>query len=44
MTTEEVVSLLLANGFTDGWVVTEGKIVIWENEENPPSPLIRPEA
>jgi hypothetical protein len=29
-------------GFTDGWVVSETELILWEHEEDPPKPLTRP--
>lgn len=42
MTDQEIIELLLAEGFTDGWVVSNGQIILWENKENPPKPLKKP--
>jgi hypothetical protein len=38
-----LVQLLLDNGFTDGWAMSEETLVLWEHEVDPPSPLVRPE-
>jgi hypothetical protein len=37
MTHEQVVEALLALGFTSGWVVTDGVITLWENDEPQPT-------
>jgi hypothetical protein len=34
--------LLLDNGFTDGWAMTEEKLILWEHDADPPAPLVRP--
>ena len=36
--------LLLDNGYTDGWAMSEEKLLLWEHDEDPPAPLTRPEA
>lgn len=38
-----MVKLLLEAGFDSGWVVSGEVLVIWEHDEEPPSPLVRPE-
>jgi hypothetical protein len=35
--------LLLDCGFADGWAMTEEKLILWEHEEDPPAPLVRPQ-
>jgi hypothetical protein len=42
MTHEELIELLLSNNFETGWVLSEGKLVVWEHDQDPPSPLKRP--
>jgi len=37
-------NLLLEKGFTDGWVLSNDKLILWEHDENPPAPLKRPKA
>lgn len=44
MTHSDALKLLLDAGFDNGWVVSDGKIILWENNENPPPPLTRPTA
>jgi hypothetical protein len=44
MTTAEATKVLLDAGFNSGWVVSDGVLILWENDENPPKPLTRPEA
>lgn len=34
--------LLLDKGFTDGWVLSEETLQVWDHKENPPAPLKRP--
>jgi hypothetical protein len=43
MIIDEMTDLLVAAGFDTGWVLSGGKLVLWEHEENPPLPLTRPE-
>jgi len=40
---KELETLLLDAGFTNGWALQDGKLVVWEHEENPPKPLKKPE-
>lgn len=42
MTHGEIVELLLTKGFSDGWVLTNGVLTIWEHKTDPPAPLTRP--
>ena len=42
MSHEEVCQLLKDAGFTDGWAVAGDTLVLWEHEEEPPAPLVRP--
>jgi hypothetical protein len=42
MTQMELIELLLANGFMNGWALSEDVLVFWEHDENPPAPLTRP--
>jgi hypothetical protein len=42
MTTAEATKLLLDAGFNSGWVVSDGVLILWENDEDPPAPLTRP--
>ena len=37
-----MIELLLASGFTDGWALSDGVLLIWEHEVDPPAPLVRP--
>ena len=39
-----MIKLLLEAGFDSGWVVSGEVLVIWEHDEEPPLPLIRPES
>jgi len=38
-----MVKLLIEAGFNSGWVVSDEVLVIWEHDQEPPSPLVRPE-
>lgn len=42
MITPPMVQLLIDNGFTDGWAITGDVLIIWEHDEEPPAPLVRP--
>lgn len=42
MITPPMVQLLLDAGFTDGWAVAGDELILWEHEEEPPAPLVRP--
>ena len=35
--------LLRGAGFTDGWALSDGVLVLWEHETDPPAPLVRPD-
>jgi len=38
----QAIQLLQDAGFDSGWVVADGKLVLWEHEAEPPAPLTRP--
>ena len=40
----ELEMMLVEKGFNNGWAIADGKLVLWEHEEDPPAPLTRPEA
>lgn len=42
MITPPMVQLLLDAGFTDGWAIAGDELILWEHEEEPPAPLVRP--
>jgi hypothetical protein len=42
MTTAEATKVLLDAGFDSGWVVSDGVLLLWEHEQDPPAPLARP--
>lgn len=42
MSNDETVKLLLAADFNSGWVVSDGVLILWEHEQDPPKPLTRP--
>jgi hypothetical protein len=42
MTQEQLVQLLKKNGYDHGWVLNGTILTVWEHEENPPAPLIKP--
>jgi hypothetical protein len=35
--------LLLDAGYDSGWAMTGETLTIWEHEEDPPAPLVRPQ-
>lgn len=37
-----MVQLLLDQGFTDGWALSDDVLILWEHDEEPPAPLVRP--
>jgi hypothetical protein len=42
MISNPLADLLIEAGFTDGWAVSDGVLVLWEHDEEPPAPLVRP--
>ena len=44
MITTQMTDLLLKTGFDSGWVLSDEVLVLWEHEEEPPTPLTRPVA
>jgi len=42
MTHDELVDLLHEKGFISGWALSEETLTHWDNEEDPPAPLVRP--
>ena len=44
MTLDELVALLHENGFHSEWTLSDGKLIQWEHELDPPAPLTRPKA
>ena len=43
MTNNEAIELLVAAGFKDGWAVSNGLLILWEHDKNPPAPFVRPD-
>jgi hypothetical protein len=39
---QELTEMLIGLGFDSGWVLQGETLMIWEHDENPPSPLTRP--
>ena len=37
-----MVQLLVNAGFTTGWVISGETLILWEHDEDPPPPLVRP--
>ena len=44
MTQDELVEMLIAAGFHNGFALADETLVLWEHDEDPPAPLTRPEA
>ena len=44
MTHKELCQLLREKGFDSGWTLEEEILILWEHDEDPPSPLTRPDA
>ena len=44
MTMDELIELLLSNGFTENWTLSDGVLTQWEHDSDPPAPLTRPKA
>lgn len=42
MSHEELLQLLADAGFNSGWAITGDVLTLWEHEEEPPAPLVRP--
>jgi hypothetical protein len=42
MTMDELMALLHENGFDSEWTLSDGVLVQWEHEADPPAPLTRP--
>jgi hypothetical protein len=42
MTDNDAVQLLIDAGFTNGWAISDGVLVLWEHDKNPPAPLKKP--
>jgi len=43
MITDPIADLLISAGFTDGWALSDGVLILWEHEVEPPAPLVRPD-
>jgi hypothetical protein len=43
MTHEKLIQLLLDAGFETGWALSGETLVLWQHEQDPPLPLVRPE-
>jgi hypothetical protein len=44
MTMDELIALLHENGFDSEWTLSDGVLVQWGHEADPPAPLTRPQA
>jgi len=39
----EAMQLLADAGFETGWALSDGVLVLWEHDTDPPKPLVRPD-
>jgi hypothetical protein len=44
MSIDDIIKMLLDNGFTNGWALLGSELSLWEHEQDPPAPLTRPKA
>lgn len=42
MTHDDLVKLLEDAGLTTGWAIAGDTLILWEHDEDPPAPLVRP--
>jgi hypothetical protein len=42
MISNPLADLLIEAGFIEGWAVSDGVLILWEHDEEPPAPLVRP--
>jgi hypothetical protein len=42
MINDPIEQILRNAGFTDGWALSDGALILWEHDEEPPAPLERP--
>ena len=42
MITDPMTELLRKAGFTEGWALSDGVLILWEHDTDPPAPLTRP--
>ena len=42
MTQDQLIQLLVDAGFDSGWAIMGDTLSLWEHEEEPPAPLVRP--
>lgn len=43
MTHDELIALLLDAGYDTGWAIAGDTLTIWQHDEDPPLPLLRPD-
>jgi hypothetical protein len=43
MTAEEAMQALTDAGFTNGWSLLGDVLTVWEHDEDPPAPFVRPQ-
>ena len=43
MTVDELIQLLLDNGYTTGWALHGDQLTLWEHDDDPPAPLTKPQ-
>ena len=44
MTNDEATQIILNAGIVGGWTLMGDVLTLWEHEEEPPAPLVRPTA
>jgi hypothetical protein len=42
MNHEELYELLIEKGFTTGWALAGDALILWQHDQDPPAPLVRP--
>jgi hypothetical protein len=42
MSIDDIIQMLIDNGFSSGWALLGDVLTLWEHEEDPPAPLVRP--
>ena len=43
MTHLQIIEMLYAAGFVDGWTLSDTTLILWEHDQDPPTPLVRPD-
>jgi len=42
MSHQEIIDLLVSSGFENGWILSGDVLIVWEHQQDPPAPLVRP--